>query len=242
MMIKFLFSSLLTVVLFTASTARQLALPPGVAEADLDNATEVLLISVQSVHPEEKEDSCVIYTHVFATVIGVNETGTGLMGSETVHFHSSYLVDEEDEEDHDDEMSSNNETGVAEMKQEADPCVGFTGPLSPPKLYPGWCGYVYFDVDDSGELELASYGHSFVPVEDPEAAGCPAVEDPTTTMDDQEEEDDGHGHDHEQTDHGAEDEEDHSSSTDGATSGAGQSVSLSVAMVGALVSAFWMAL
>ena len=116
------------------------------------NASDIWLVSIISVETKassELGDPCVTLFYVSGRVLDVNVTSTYAKHGDRVTF-GSYSVDTE---------SVN--------------CLGYAGPLPPPKLEPGWCGLVYLNPSDEGVLYPAAYGYSFVP--EPDESECPDV-------------------------------------------------------------------
>lgn len=127
-----LFYTLAAALLFAACQA---ALPPAAMEELMANAEEVLLIRVETV--DTVESGCMPRYNLGTQIIAVNQTTNGLTSGNILSF-GSYSLD-----------------------RESMGCGGWVGPTPPPKLEAGWCGYVYLNKRDDGDMGLAAYGESF---------------------------------------------------------------------------------
>jgi predicted small secreted protein len=113
------------------------------------NASDIMVVSVISVETtteSESGDPCVTVFVVSGRVLAVNASSIDAIEGDRVAF-GSFGVD-----------------------TESAGCLGYAGPLPPPKLEAGWCGLVYLKQNEDGGLWLAAYGHSFVPT--PDATEC----------------------------------------------------------------------
>jgi len=202
------------------------ALPPDVIEAANANAKEKLYISVLSVEDQamSESESCWAPVHANAKVVEVEASASGKMPGDIIHFSSrEWDYGDEGHDDHMEEDGMGNHTGdmlgdsmsnaTAEMRNGHNATEEGSmnlcamgpppGPRPPPELYPGWCGWVYFNLDDTGHMVMAIDGNSYVPAED--MSTCPPVEGEEVHEDDH----DNHDHDGDGVqDHASEDHED----------------------------------
>jgi hypothetical protein len=113
------------------------------------NASDIMLVSVISVESKTESDvePCVTVFAVSGRVIDVNTSSIDAIEGDRVAF-SSFSVD-----------------------TESVGCLGYAGPLPPPRLEAGWCGRVYLKQNEDGGLSLAAYGYSLVPT--PDEMECP---------------------------------------------------------------------
>lgn len=135
------FSSLLV---FVALNALVLSAVPSIAKGEIQkemyqemnrNAPELLHLRIDKVSEVHSTPDKTYYA-IEATVDKVERSASDYRRGDKIEFDSYYV----------------------------DPKAwsrGFVGPKSPPKLYPGWTGWIFLSKDFTANLSPAAYGHSF---------------------------------------------------------------------------------